>query len=190
MSSARRLFLIRHAETKPDPTVPPDHWMLSSTGMRAAQALLSSDERAEIQLVASSPEWKALMTAQALDAGGSIVQVEDLRELNRGPAGWFSNKAEYVALVEEILRSPAESIRGCEPAAQAQERIVHAIDGLLNGQLTHSVAVVSHGIVLGLYMAHLRSEAVADVALWRRLRFPDLAIISTDTGEINREFGS
>ena len=172
-----RLGLIRHAQVTIDPRVPADQWPLSQEGIKAAAALLRNPVLAEVQLVYTSPEPKAVATAAAIFGRQPIIQVPELKELDRTAAGWLSTKAEYEAMVAEIFRRPDESIRGCEPAALAQQRIVHAIERLVAAHPVCPLAVISHGIVLALYMCHLKSIVMPDLAIWRRIGFPDLAVV-------------
>ncbi|HKC75096.1 MAG TPA: histidine phosphatase family protein [Chloroflexota bacterium] len=172
-----KLGLIRHAHVTVDPRVPVDQWRLSEEGIKAAAALLRDPALAEVQLVYTSPEPKAVATAAAISGRQPLIQVTDLKELDRTAAGWLSTEAEYVAMVAEIFRHPDQSIRGCEPAALAQQRIVRAIDTLVAAHPGRPLAIISHGIVLALYMCHLKRLMMPDPAIWRRIGFPDLALV-------------
>jgi broad specificity phosphatase PhoE len=59
----------------------------------------------------------------------------------------------------------------------AQRRIVHAIDTLVAAHPGCTLAVVSHGIILALYMCHVKRRARSDPAIWRGIGFPDLAVV-------------
>jgi broad specificity phosphatase PhoE len=113
------------------------------------------------------PRWYR-SSCRVVDARTNVVQ--PLRRAGR--------PAEYAALVAEIFRHPDESIHGCEPAALAQQRIVHTIDSLVAAHSGSTLAVISHGIILALYMCHLKSSVRPDpAAIWRRIGFPDLAVV-------------
>jgi broad specificity phosphatase PhoE len=172
-----KLVLIRHAQVTVDPRVPVDQWRLSEEGVKAAAALLRDPALAEVQLFYTSPEPKAVATAAAISGPQPLIQVPDLRELDRTAAGWLRTEAAYMAMVAEIFRHPDESIRGCEPAVLAQQRIVRAIDTLVAARPGCTLAIVSHGIVLALYMCHLKRIMMPDPAVWRRIGVPDLALI-------------
>jgi broad specificity phosphatase PhoE len=172
-----KLVLIRHARVTVDPRLPADQWRLSAQGIEAASALCRDPAVAEVSLFYTSSEPKALATALAISGRQAVVQVPDLRELDRSAAGWLDTAAEYAALVEELFRHPDEPVRGCEPATVAQRRIVHAIDTLVAAHHGRTLAVVSHGIVLALYMCHVKRLARPDPAIWRSIGFPDLAVV-------------
>jgi broad specificity phosphatase PhoE len=173
-----KLVLIRHAQVTLDSRVPVDQWRLSEEGITAAAALRRDTVVAEVQLFYSSPEPKAVATAAAISGRKSIVQVPDLKELDRAAVGWLRTEAEYAALVAEIFRHPDESIHGCEPAALAQQRIVHTIDRLVAAHPGCTLAVISHGIILALYMCHLKRSVRPDPAdIWHRIGFLDLAVV-------------
>jgi broad specificity phosphatase PhoE len=172
-----KLVLIRHAQVTVNPRVPVDQWRLSEEGIKAAAALRRDLAVVEVQLFYTSPEPKAVATAAAISDRQPLIQVPDLKELDRTAAGWLSTETEYVAMVAEIFRHPDESIRGCEPAALAQQRIVRAIDTLVAAQPGCTRAIISHGIVLALYLCHVKRIMMPDPAIWRRIGFPDLALV-------------
>jgi len=174
---AATLILVRHAHVAVDPTIPSREWRLSAEG-RAATAVLATDPAlAGVAVVASSPERKAMSTAEMLAAGRPIVPVPDLRELDRRSLGWVGDGADYEAMVDEIFRRPDESVRGCEPATAAQMRVIKAIDDLVAAHHGEKVVVVSHGLVLSLYVAHLNGADQLPIDIWRHIAFPDLALV-------------
>ena len=121
------LVLIRHAEVVVDPHVPSDTWRLSADGAARAAELATHSAMGDVQLVATSPEPKALATARALVGDRPIVVAEGLRELDRRAAGWVGTAEEYADLVTAILERPTDSIRGCESAEHAGQRISRTI---------------------------------------------------------------
>jgi broad specificity phosphatase PhoE len=114
--------------------------------------------------------------------------VADLRELDRSALGWLGSEREYVAVIEEILRHPERSIRGCETAESATRRVVRAIEAILHEYPMESVAVFSHGILLTLFMSAVRGLGRPDIDLWRSLRFPDVAVIDSESWQVVEEF--
>jgi len=185
----RRLVLVRHAAVRVQSAVATSRWELSDDGRLAAAELRRNSALAKVGLIVTSPEPKATATAIALADGRPVLERDDLRELDRSAAGWLCTELEYVALVAEILASPARSARGCEPAAAAQQRLVRVVGDLLASS-TDDVAVVSHGIVLSLYLAHVRGKASVDLEAWRRMRMPDLAVVDADRAEVLVDFGT
>jgi hypothetical protein len=51
-----------------------------------------------------------------------------------------------------------------------------------------SVAVFSHGILLTLFMSAVRGLGRPDIDLWRSLRFPDIAVIDSESWQVVEEF--
>ncbi|HEY3060075.1 MAG TPA: histidine phosphatase family protein [Chloroflexota bacterium] len=171
------LVLIRHAAVSITPEVPPSEWPLAEAGAEAASALAQLPAVRRVTLFAHSPAVKARATAQALAQHRPLLEIPGLAELDRSAAGWVGDQQAYVALVHEIFAHPERSIRGCEPASAAQARISSAISALVHDHPEQRIAVVSHGIVLSLYLAHLRGTAQADVEEWQRIALPDVAVV-------------
>lgn len=173
----RTLVLIRHARVDVDATRPADQWRLSAEGARAATALGRHPAVEGVERVFTSPEPKAVATATAL-ALGTPVPVAALRELDRSALGWLQSGDDYAATVTAILQRPQDAVRGCERAMDAQRRMVDAVAALVHTHPDQTAALVSHGIVLTLYLAWLMGRDTPDLALWRALRFPDLAVVA------------
>jgi broad specificity phosphatase PhoE len=180
--------LIRHAQVRVDPLLPAAQWPLSEDGSRAAAALCRHPAVAGISHVFSSPEPKALATATAIADRRPVVPMDALRELDRSRLPWVADPA-YAATVADIFAHPGESVHGCEPAAQAQRRIVTAIDEAMSLHPDQDVVVVSHAMVLALYVAWLQGDAVADTALWRAMRLPDVAVVDVAARRLIAPFG-
>jgi broad specificity phosphatase PhoE len=187
---AMRLVLIRHAPVEIQPEVPAEQWVLSAAGARAATALCGCLALQSVAVIASSPEPKATATAVAIANGKPIVEMDDLTELDRSAAGWLRTRAEYICLVGEILQQPQRSVRGCEPAAHAQQRFVKAVEELHVQFDGVEVAVVSHGIVLSLYMAYIRHLPTSDLTIWKSIGLPDLAIVDPLQRKVLVDFGA
>jgi broad specificity phosphatase PhoE len=182
--------LIRHAPVVPDPARPPDQWLLSETSEALVAALASLPAAARVERFFSSPEPKALGTARIVAGARPIEAEPGLRELDRSTAGWLDTPDGYASLVAEILCAPERSIRGCEPAAEAQRRMVNAVERIVAGHRDRNVAIVSHGIALTLYLSALRGLALPDLDLWRRMRLPDLALVDPERRLVLEDFGT
>jgi broad specificity phosphatase PhoE len=185
-----RLILVRHAEVIQDPGSPVEFWQLSFDGSTAAADLATHPALASTDCIWSSPEPKALATAEGLAAGREVRVHPDLRELDRRAVGWVGDRAAYVALVEEILGLPEASVRGCERARGAERRFAAAVDGILAGAPGADVAVVSHGLVLTLYLSRLLQLPRPSLEIWRSIRFPDVCVVDPDARELVVPFGS
>ncbi len=162
----RTLFLIRHAHSQ-QTSQPADRWGLAHLGQEQAQKLAAQPFWADVGLICTSLEPKAVQTAQIV-AEQHALPVEpsfDLHELRRtGPV------ADYTAAVDAVLSNPSSSVQGWEPAAEAQTRIVVAVERLLMLHERSTLAVVTHGLVLTLYLAFAMDQAPS-LGLWQSIPF-------------------
>ncbi|MBI2913374.1 MAG: histidine phosphatase family protein [Chloroflexi bacterium] len=180
-----RLVLVRHAAPVIDPSVPSSQWVLSWDGEQAARRLAHSLD-APPAVVCSSPEAKAARTARILaDARGLEVRIEpDLREVEGRP--WLGSRADYQELVSRYLRG--EEVAGWERRAAAQERMVAAVEHLTDAG--RDVLVVSHGLVLVLYLSWLLGlDPGILIPMWRAMRFPDLCVVDREGRAVLLPFG-
>lgn len=182
--SVARLVLVRHAQVAPDPALPATAWPLSDRGVADAAALGRHAALEEVPRFYHSPKVKAASTAAIIASGRPVVPLADLRELERGAAGWLPDPEGYRRLVLEILRRPDESVQGCEPARQAQRRVTEAVSAAVAGAEGRTVAVVSHGIALTLYLCHLLQLDPPDPTIWESIGTPDLAVVDPIAGRV------
>jgi 2,3-bisphosphoglycerate-dependent phosphoglycerate mutase len=184
-----RVVLIRHAQIRVDPESSSDAWQLSPEGELAAERLTIHPSVRGVACIYTSPEPKAVATAQAIAGGREVRVCAGLRELDRGALGWIGSPEEYRETVRQILRNPDESVRGCESAARALRRVLQAIALIRSDHEEESVAVVSHGIVLTLYLSSVL-ERDPDIALWESIDFPDVAVVDLDGPRVIQDFGA
>jgi len=173
----RLLYLVRHAEVVLRGDVHPSEWALSPQGQADARDLGRAAEWKSLQAVVASPETKTRQTAEPIAeaAGVELRLVDELREVERGLSGLVSAE-EYAALVEAHFRSPDESVGGWERGVDARTRVSAAIDGLVQ-ETTGNVCVVSHGMVLSHFLAHLRGLETPPVEEWRAIPLPAVAVV-------------
>jgi broad specificity phosphatase PhoE len=184
------LYLVRHAEVLLRGDVPTAEWQLSPAGEQQARDLSRSPAWSELALVASSPEAKAVATAGPLaEATGLELRIEpDLHEVNRGDTPLVT-KEEYEAMVAAHFASPDESVGGWETAASARERIAACIERL-TAPTQSPACVVSHGLVLSHYLAHLRGLDAPVFEEWRAIPLPAVAVVDVEQGELIEPFVS
>src|SRR5580704_5680266 len=111
------------------------------------RAMVAASWVKEVLSIFASSERKAREGAQILADGlglGGYLVVDDLCENDRSATGYLP-KQEFEAMVDAFFAQPQTSIRGWEPAANAQARIICAIERILsqapgNGDL----AIVGH----------------------------------------------
>lgn len=152
-----RLIFITHPEVVIDPAVPVPHWPLSERGRARMAAFLSHPVIADIRAVACSDERKARDGAEILarHADVPILVDEELGENDRSATGYIA-PPEFWEVVEAFFARPEESVRGWERAADAQARIVRAVTRSARQAPEGDIAIVSHGGVGTLLLAHLK----------------------------------
>ena len=181
------LYLIRHSAVAPDSDLPGPQWRLSKEGREAADALAREPFWDELHGIHTSNELKAVATAQRIAAPNALpIKIErDLREVE----GRTWVESGYADLVRDYLAGDPPD--GWESTAAARARMRACIDGIVERHTDANVGIVSHGIVLTLYLADVLSlDANAAIDLWKNIRFPDVAIFDPETKQFAREFGS
>lgn len=140
------LVLVRHTAVKLLEGVPAREWPASPDGIAAEERLATAPVLSSIRLVTSSPEPKALATAQPLARrlGLEVMVESDLREVDR-PPGPIVSAAEVQRRVRAYL---ADGLEGWEPRTDATVRVRACVTRLREG--ADSIAVVSHGLLLTL----------------------------------------
>ena len=184
------LFLIRHAPVALDLGVPAERWQLTAEGHVLAERLAALPILTGLRAVWSSPEPKAQATARPLARRYAVPHLvhHDLAELRRGPTN-IPDQDMYAAAVRQAFASPATSIAGWERTDDAQRRIVGCVRELA-AQTSEPFAVVSHGLVLSLLLAHIRGQSEVDFAEWRAIPLPALALVDRSTWRVVTPFRS
>lgn len=180
-----RLYLVRHAAVNVVAERPSSGWHLSPEGRGAAEVLAQQAYWKKIQTVYSSPEPKAVATAQRAAApNGLPMRIEpELREVERP---WGEG---YEELVRRYLAD--ERLEGWEDGGRALARIRAVIARLPERGEDAAVAIVSHGLLITLYIKHLVGlDGTAASELWAGLRFPDVAVVDPGANTVLQPFGS
>lgn len=165
-------------------------WRLSPTGEQQARDLARSPAWSDLTLIASSPEAKAIATARPIaEVTGLELRIEPmLHEVDRGETPLVTRE-EYDAHVASHFSSPGESVSGWETADAARSRVVTCIERLTD-DATGSLCVVSHGLVLSHYLAHLRGLPAPDFNEWRSIDLPAIAVVDPEQGALVQPFVS
>ena len=111
----------------------------------------------------SSAERKARETAEILAEHLRLVPiiVETLGENDRSATGYLP-KAEFEAVADAFFANPEENIRGWETAADAQRRIICAVERAVGfADMDGDIAIVSHGGVGALLLCHLKGVPIS-----------------------------
>lgn len=173
-----KLILVRHSISTQDPDRPPQEWGLTDEGQQRG-LLLAKKLRPHVPTrFISSVEPKARLTAEltAHALGGVPVQVvEGLHEHERHHTPWFGRVEDFQAAVKGIFDHPSEVVFGDESAEACYARYATAMDNMLNTFPDETLAVVSHGTVMALFMGQ-RSQQDA-YTLWQGFKMPAFAVL-------------
>ena len=169
-----RLILIRHSIPTIDSSRPAATWRLSESGRNAATAIAFELSGRGIRSVISSEEPKATETATIIADSLEIPlsSAPGLHEHERGQLDWHDEEAWY-ALIRRFFERPNEVVFGYESANESLARFKTAIEDVLI-QPAHqlgTIAVVSHGTVMSLYVADQTGDD--PYSIWNGLRMPD-----------------
>ena len=181
------LYLIRHSAVIPEPGLTGPQWHLSPEGRSAVEELAAEPYWSELRGIHTSVEPKAVATAQRLAAPNELpIRIErDLKEVE----GRVWVESGYEELVRAYLSG--EPPEGWEPIDEARERVRNCIDGIAGRHTGLNVGIVSHGIVLTLYLSDVLGLSSSEaIELWSSIRFPDVAVFDPEAKRFEREFGS
>jgi broad specificity phosphatase PhoE len=179
------LYLVRHASVDPRPGQPSAIWRLSPQGRAGADALAAEDCWAWLTRVYSSAEPKAIATAQRIAMRNALpLSIEPaLGEVERP---WVD--ANYKAEARRYLSG--ELLEGWETRGAATARIQAAIHRIDASHAEADVAVVSHGLILSLYLSDLLAlDDLRTAELWNGIAFPDYAIVDPQGRALVQPFG-
>ena len=172
------LILIRHSQTQQQKDMNSHQWQLTETGRERCQILAEQLRLHEIDRIFTSEEPKAQLTGQ-LVADVLHIPCEtapDLHETKRDSVGYFEHIAEFQAAVEAAMLEPDKLLFGEETFTDARTRLANQIDTLLQQYPDETLALVSHGTVLALYLAQLSGDGA--VGIWQSLDMPAYAVVS------------
>lgn len=181
--SVPRLILVKHSSPEVVPSVPASQWHLSESG-RAQCTILAERlciHRPDVVMASSEP--KAAETAQIVtDLLGLPLEMNDtLREHDRSNVP-FASTEDFDAAVARFFIEPQRLILGRETADQAHERFAAAVEAIIARYPAATVAVVTHGTVMALFVA--RAAAIDPFPLWRRLGTPAFIVLSLPDRQI------
>lgn len=172
----RRLILIRHSQSHQDTTRPASQWGLSEEGRRRCAALAERLAAYEPRAIVASVEPKAAETG-ALVAGRLgllFATAEGLHEHRREQVGFLPVEA-FERAVLGLFERPDQLVMGEETGAEARERFERAVRDTIARHPDETVALVSHGTVMTLFVAH--HAGVAPVPFWKRLGMPAIVVL-------------
>lgn len=177
-SEAPALFLVRHGRSLPVPGRPPHEWELDPAGFDDVWALRESGRLPERAAWFTSPEPKAVGTAQLLTEG-EVGVVEGLREHVRETADWIED---FAGTVRRAFADPTRAAYdGWEPLAACRDRVTRSAVEVVRSHPGSDVVLVGHGTAWTLLVAALTGTP-PDLARWSDMTMPDLLVVP-DAGE-------
>ena len=156
------LIFVTHPEVVIDPLVPVPEWPLNAVGRGRMERFADCLAGRGVTAVYASAERKAMDGAAivAERLGLACGTDRDLGENDRSATGYIA-PPEFWQVVGEFFARPHESIRGWERAADAQARVVEAVDRIARDDPTSGhIVIVSHGGVGCLLTARLQRVAI------------------------------
>lgn len=162
MSGGTALF-VTHPEVVRDPAVPVPRWRLSEVGTARMRRFADGDPAVRgLRAVWASAEAKAVEAAGLLAVGlGLGVSVHPgLGENDRSATGYLPPE-EFERTADAFFARPEESVRGWERAADAQARVVAAVEEILAAHPGGDLAIVAHGGVGALLLCRLSGGAIS-----------------------------
>ena len=142
------VFFITHPDVVIKPSVPVRDWPLSERGRGRMRAMVAAACVHKVRSIFASSEHKAGEGAQILADGlglSGYVVLDELCENDRSATGYLP-KQEFEAMVDAFFAQPQTNIRGWEPAADAQARIICAIERILSQASGNGdIAIIGHG---------------------------------------------
>ncbi|NPD03088.1 histidine phosphatase family protein [Nocardioides sp. zg-1308] len=166
------LHLVRHGRPLVVPGVPASAWDLDPAAYDDVWALRASGRLPGRAAWLTSPEPKAVQTAQLL-TDAEVGVLPDLREHERG-GEWVEDFAGAVRRAFERPDEPA--VDGWEPLAACRDRVVPAVRRLLEVHGQEDVVLVGHGTAWTLVVADLTARP-PDLDRWAGLGMPDVITV-------------
>ncbi len=159
------------------PTAPPSLWRLSEAGRVKCAPLAGQLAAHHPDVIVASTEPKAAETAQIV---GNLLDkpfetAEGLTEHDRSNVAFLSTER-FEAAVAELFQEPQRLVFGRETADQAHRRFAGAVDRIIADHAGETVALVTHGTVIALFVA--RAAALDPFPLWKRLATPAFVVLS------------
>lgn len=161
--TGRIVRFVTHPEVVIDPAVAITEWPLSARGRERMRRCCDLPWVAGLTALYASAERKALDGAEMLSAAtGLPVEIRaELGENDRSATGYLP-PAEFEATADRFFAEPEASVRGWARAVDEQRRIVGAVEAVVGeAPGAGGIAVVSHGAVGALLLAHLLGQPIS-----------------------------
>jgi broad specificity phosphatase PhoE len=173
-----KLILVKHAAPEVVPDVSSEQWRLSDRGRASCASLAEALRPHRPSVIVSSEEPKASETGGlvAQQLGVPCGTAPDLHEHDRRGVPHMRS-GEFISHVELMFRKRDQRVLGHESADEALRRFRDALRDVLARHPEETVAVVSHGTVIALYVAEHTKDHTA-FELWRKLGLPSFVVLA------------
>src|SRR5215212_3631903 len=171
------LILIKHSLPGVVPARPAAQWKLSESGRVRCLMLAEKIGPYSPDLVISSVEPKAIETAQivAQEISKPSYTVEGSHEHDRTGVAFLS-KEQFEVQIHDFFKQPDHLVMGLETASQACERFSNTLTSLEKQYPNKSIAVVSHGTVITLFVEKM--TGMEPFSFWKKLDLPSFVVFS------------
>ena len=173
-----KLIFIRHSAVQINPELPSREWSLSEDGRSRTLHLASQLISHNLTRIITSQEPKASETGQIIASELNLPwqTAPNLHEHNREGVPFFERKDEFVTAVTHFFQNPDTLIFGNETANQTFERFDTAVHHLIAIYPSDTLAIVSHGTVMALFLSHYNQ--FNPVPFWQNLKMPDFFVVT------------
>ena len=178
-----RLILVKHSTPAIIESVPAREWRLSEAGRIRAGQLAGWLRLRQPHMIISSLEPKAQETAEILarQLGLDHRSVSGLHEHDRRNSPYYSTD-EFQELIREFFERPTELVFGKETAGQSLARFSTAVNHVLKTFTERTIAIVTHGTVIALFVAQLTGQD--GYSLWRELGLPSFVTLDLQSRKL------
>lgn len=179
----RYLILIRHSVPDIQPDLPANQWRLSAKGIERCAWLARQIDFFHPDRLISSEETKAIETAKILAEKLAIPMEKSpgLQEHARTTVPYTSH-ADFEAKVAIFFNQSADLVFGEETAAQALDRISVTIHTILDRHPGETLALITHGTVMALFVTAHNKMIAFDY--WKSLSLPAFTILDATTKKL------
>lgn len=166
----RVVVLVRHAAPRIESDVPTSEWNLSSAGVDSCRALAEDLRSLLPAALASSPEPKAMQTAEliASDLDLEFSARNDLEEHRRSRV--FLPRTEFDSGIRAFFQHPTKTVLGDESCDELGLRIETEIEMALSHDPSKNAILVTHGTAMTSFIK--RHWPVNAHEVWMSLGLP------------------
>jgi len=168
--SETTIYLLRHAQSRPDRTQPEPDWPLSERGAEQAARLVAALADVPLDRFVSSPYRRAIDTIApiATARGGTVAIEPDLRER----ALTTAHADDWEGLLRASWADFSLAHPGGESGLACQARVAACLARLAAAHRGERLLVASHGNAIALFLNTV--DPTVGHAQWRAMRNPDL----------------